>query len=98
MLSLDRAREGIEQGTGAGVRIAIIDSGIETSHPQLGGMRLEDDIAVTSDGLRLEVVPGEGKDLYGHGTAIASVIRRIAPEATLGSFRVLNERLGGRHG
>lgn len=91
------AQDALQRGTGGGVRIAIIDSGVETSHPDLAGLELADDIAVTRDDVQLHVVPGEGLDVYGHGTAIASVIRRVAPEATIGSFRVLSERLGARH-
>jgi subtilisin family serine protease len=86
----------IEKGTGAGVRIAVIDSGIEVSHPDLAGLQLADDVAVFTDGMRVQISPGEGRDVFGHGTAIASILYRTAPEATIGSFRVLNERLGGR--
>ncbi|HUF52012.1 MAG TPA: S8 family serine peptidase [Longimicrobiales bacterium] len=95
-LSLDDARQALDTGTGAGVRIAIIDSGVEVAHPDLKGLELVDDIAVYSDGVQLQVVSGEGQDVYGHGTAIAEVIRRIAPEVSLGSFRVLNGDLRSR--
>src|SRR6266498_4515132 len=57
---------------------------------------LADDLAVIDDGLRLTTVEGEGKDVFGHGTAIAGVIRRVAPEAQIGSFRVLGEQLRSR--
>jgi subtilisin len=96
LITLERAREALDRGTGEGVRIAIIDSGVETSHPDLAGIALADDVAVVSDGMRLQVMEGNGRDVFGHGTAIASVIRRLAPQATLGSFRVLNSQLGGR--
>jgi subtilisin len=96
-VSLAEAQDAMERGTGEGVRIAIIDSGVETSHPDLAGLELAHDLAVLSDGMLLEVVAGKGLDVFGHGTAIASVLRRIAPQATIGSFRVLNQRLGGRH-
>src|SRR6476660_6491156 len=96
-LSIRKVRAAIKSGTGKGIKIAIIDSGVETSHPDLAGIELADDLVVLNDGMNLKVVPGEGRDVYGHGTAIASVIRRVAPECTLGSFRVLNENLGGRH-
>jgi subtilisin family serine protease len=96
-LSLAEARAAIETGTGEGIKIAIVDSGVETRHPDLAGLELAHDLVVQNDGMNLKVVPGEGCDVYGHGTAIASVIRTVAPQCTLGSFRVLNERLGGRH-
>lgn len=95
-VSLHEAREALDQGTGAGVRIAVIDSGVEVSHPALTGLRLADDIAIVSDGLRLHATTGEGRDVFGHGTAIASILRRVAPDATLGSFRVLDADLGSR--
>jgi subtilisin len=41
-------------------------------------------------------VPGEGRDLFGHGTAIAGIIRQMAPEAQIGSFRVMGEQLRSR--
>jgi subtilisin family serine protease len=88
------AREAIKEGRGRGIKVAIIDSGIEISHPALRHLRLFDDIAFykTPEGV-VKRMPGGGLDAYGHGTAIASVINRAAPEAQLGSFRVLNEML-----
>jgi subtilisin family serine protease len=93
---LDEVRHGLAHGTGKGVRIAIIDSGIEVDHPDLGGLRLLDDLHVIDGGVQIEVKPGDGSDVFGHGTAIAAVIHRIAPEAELGSIRVLSETLGSR--
>ena len=94
--SLEEASEAIARGTGAGITIAVVDSGIELSHPDLLGLQLAHDVAVTTDGMMVQVGPGDGRDVFGHGTAIASILRREAPEASLGSFRVLNEKLGGR--
>jgi subtilisin family serine protease len=62
----------------------------------LEGLILADDLAVIDDGLRLATVEGEGKDVFGHGTAIAGIIRRVAPEAQIGSFRVLGQQLRSR--
>ena len=56
---------------------------------------MADDVAIVEDGLRLKEVPG-GVDRFGHGTAIASILRRVAPEAELGSFRVFGESLATR--
>jgi subtilisin family serine protease len=95
-LSLEQAQAALQTGRGAGVRIAIIDSGVEADHPDLQGLTLTDDVAVVSDEVSLQVVPGNGVDLYGHGTAIAGIIQAVAPEASLGSFRVLNGSLGSR--
>ncbi len=92
----EEAAEAIRRGRGRGVRIAVLDSGIETSHPALEGLELVDDIAVVEDGMKLKIVPGEGRDLFGHGTAVAGIIRRAAPEAEIGSIRVLGEALSAR--
>src|SRR6185503_8299555 len=44
----------------------------------------------------LKLVAGQGRDLFGHGTAIASIIHQIAPQCQIGSFRVLGEQLRSR--
>jgi subtilisin len=69
--------------SGAGVRVCVIDSGIEDGHPLVGPV--ENWYAVTG-GTVQETEPG---DAFGHGTACASIIRRIAPECELTSVRVL---------
>ena len=94
-ISPDEAATAIKRGRGKGVRIAILDSGVEVDHPALGGLALADDVAIVEDGLRLKTVPGDG-DCFGHGTAIAGILRSAAPEADIGSFRVLGESLATR--
>jgi subtilisin len=95
-IDIEQARAALREGTGKGVSVAIIDSGIEIDHPDLPGIRLRDDIEVVDAGVQVEVHEGAGADVYGHGTAVAATIRRIAPEAEIGSFRVLSEDLGSR--
>lgn len=95
-LTLEQAIEGIRQGTGRGIKIAVVDSGVEIAHPDLKGLQLRDDLAVIEEDIALKVGSGGGLDLYGHGTAIASIVHQVAPEAQIGSFRVLGERLQSR--
>lgn len=76
--------------------MAVLDSGIEWNHPQLIGAPRGDDLAITDDGLGLKTVPGEGRDCFGHGTAIAGIIHKLAPEAEIGSIRVLGDHLRSR--
>lgn len=92
LLRAEDARRMLAEGTGRGIRIAVVDSGIETSHPALAGLALADDVALIQDGLEIRTIEGGGEDLFGHGTAVAAVIREVAPEAALGSFRVLDAR------
>jgi subtilisin len=85
----EEAAEAIQRGTGRGIRIAVLDSGVEMHHPALAAAKWADDLAVVEDHYKLKVIPGEGRDLYGHGTAVAGIIHKIAPEAEIGSIRVL---------
>jgi subtilisin family serine protease len=83
--------------TGAGVRVAVVDSGIESGHPAVG--EVHGAVALTYDdaapnGVRLQEGPHE--DLFGHGTACAGLIRAVAPECRLFSVRVLGEQLTGK--
>ena len=83
--------------TGAGIKVAVIDSGIDASHPLIGGVAggvaLEHD-PDSETGAR--VIEGSHEDLFGHGTACAGIIRKAAPECELYSVRVLGERLTGK--
>jgi subtilisin len=83
--------------TGKGVKVAIIDSGVDATHPLVGGVAggvvVEPDDSAPQ-GVRL--VEGEHEDLFGHGTACAGIIRKAAPECDIYSVRVLGSRLTGR--
>lgn len=84
--------------TGAGVRVAVVDSGIEADHPQLEGCVDVDgaiDFSVDSDG-SVTATPGPHTDVFGHGTACAGIIHALAPEATITSVRVLGPGLRGK--
>lgn len=81
--------------TGAGVRVGIIDSGLENDHPALKGRVVENvTVEMTDDGPR--VVPDEPNDLFGHGTACGGIIVSLAPEVELVSIRVLGADLRGK--
>jgi subtilisin len=82
--------------TGAGVVVAVVDSGIDAAHPEVGAV--DRAIALQWDAEASEVVRTEGPhgDLFGHGTACAGIIRRAAPDAALWSVRVLGSRLTGK--
>jgi subtilisin family serine protease len=85
-----------DDATGAGVDVAVVDSGIDPAHPAVGSV--SSGLALSWDALREEVVTEAGPhaDLFGHGTACAGIIRRVAPECRLHSIRVLGERLSGK--
>ncbi len=83
------ARQALKEGTGEGVRIGVLDSGIDVSHPGLNGLELRDDITVSVEGGAIQVSEGDGQDVFGHGTAVAGIIRTLAPDAEIGSIRIL---------
>ena len=81
--------------SGQGVKVAVIDSGIDAGHPAIGG-RVAGYASIVEgpDGLVYSTVPHN--DVYGHGTACAGIIRGIAPACELYSIQVLGPSLTGR--
>lgn len=77
---------------GKGVRVAIVDSGVEGSHPWVGG-RLVANYRVEKVAGGYEVVEGVPEDLIGHGTAVAGNIRRFAPDVDIINLQVLGGSL-----
>ena len=71
-----------------GVIIALIDSGVEASHPWLLGAALRH-LQVERRGEALAIGEGEPVDRSGHGTACAGILHRMAPGATIVSLSVL---------
>jgi subtilisin len=81
--------------TGAGVKVAIVDSGVEGTHPAIRG-RLVESVAVEIVDDEAQVVPDEAVDLYGHATACAGIVVSLAPEVEIYSVRVLGTDLRGK--
>ncbi|MAT05387.1 MAG: serine protease [Acidimicrobiaceae bacterium] len=83
-------------GSGRGVRLAVVDSGVDGTHPLVGGVAEYVDVVrdpEADEGIRFEL--GEHDDLYGHGTACAAIVRSLAPEVEIVSVRVLGADLKG---
>ncbi len=79
--------------TGEGVDVCILDSGVEGSHPLVGG--LASAVAVTMEGDEPRIEPDEEGDVCGHGTACAGIVRSLAPACRLHSVRVLGAGMTG---
>jgi len=88
---------------GTGVRVGIIDSGIDYDHPDLGGCfgpgcRVEvgwDFVGDDYSGPATVPVPdADPDDCMGHGTHVAGIVgadgavRGVAPDVTFGAYRV----------
>jgi subtilisin len=80
-------------GTGAGVKVCVIDSGVDATHPDVRNVAGGGVVEKSEDGPVF--VKGPHEDLFGHGTACAGIIRGIAPEVELYSVRVLGAQLRG---
>ena len=81
--------QALSKNFGAGVKIAVLDTGIDLNHPMFSGR-----LAPSSewkDFVDNDVTPQEvAGSSYGHGTAVAGVILQAAPRATILPLRVLN--------
>jgi subtilisin len=84
--------------TGRGVRVAVIDSGIEADHPDLDDcVDADGGVVVTlGDDGEPVVTVGRHDDVFGHGTACAGIIHGLAPDARITSVRVLGAGLTGK--
>ena len=85
--------------TGKGVRVAVVDSGVEYDHPALGdsvrgGVVVEYDEQAENN-VRIEP-EDQPFDSAGHGTACAGIIHMLAPQAEIYSVRVLGRDMHGR--
>jgi subtilisin family serine protease len=96
-LSVEDVRS-LRDARGAGVRVLVLDSGVETSHPDLAGTSVQsfrvelDERSPGGDVHR--IVPDDAGDVYGHGTAVASIVRRFAPAARVDSVKVIGRPVG----
>jgi membrane-anchored mycosin MYCP len=86
--------------TGAGIRVAVVDSGVDDDNPQLKGRVVKGDDVLRHD--------SDGRqDCVGHGTGVASIIAAVpvdgvafhglAPDATIVPVRVSEgQDIGGK--
>jgi subtilisin family serine protease len=73
-------------GTGRGLKIAVIDSGVNLRHPHI--------VARTR---RVVFTPDEhGEDLLGHGTAVMAAIQEKAPDAEYWALKIFSRTLRAR--
>lgn len=91
-----RLTEAHQRSTGKGIRVAVLDTGVEATHPGLAGKMLlrknggvrgrdfvDDDQDASEGG-------GPGDLGYGHGTHVAGLVALVAPGAKIMPVRVLD--------
>lgn len=69
--------------TGRGVKVAIVDTGIDTQHPFF-----KDSIVGGYSPFNNGTDPEDYQDYHGHGTHVAGIVRQVAPDAQLLAVRV----------
>lgn len=72
---------------GAGVIIAVLDTGVDLTHPALKNRLLTGWDMVSDDNLPNDEGDGLG---WGHGTHVAGILAKVAPESQLLPVRVLD--------
>ncbi|GII01389.1 S8 family peptidase [Planobispora takensis] len=80
--------------TGRGVRVCVVDSGVDGDHPLVGPVTGAYAVEPGPDGAPV-VRESAASDPAGHGTACAGIVRRLAPECELYSVRVLGAGFSG---
>ncbi|MGH9931196.1 MAG: S8 family peptidase [Pyrinomonadaceae bacterium] len=80
--------------TGRGVRVGVVDSGIDTEHPDLKG-KVKESVEAVEEGGKIVFRPSTLGDRAGHGTACAGIITSLAPDVELYSIKVLGATSSG---
>jgi subtilisin len=70
------------------VSVAVVDSGVDRDHPDVGGVAEAVVVRADDDGAPV-AEPDREPDVSGHGTGCAGLVRALAPECELISVRVL---------
>ncbi|MDX1935038.1 MAG: S8 family serine peptidase [Capsulimonadales bacterium] len=76
--------------TGEGIKVAVLDTGVNPEHPALYGRCTQGFNAINKDLPPLDMPDGVTNYSVGHGTMVAGMVARIAPQADIVPVRVLN--------
>ena len=98
-----RAPEAWARSTGTGITIGIVDTGVDSTHPDLAA-----NVVATADCIGRPCASGGGQDTHGHGTIVSGIAAAaannghggagVAPDARLVVAKVLNGKGEGRVG
>jgi subtilisin family serine protease len=76
---------------GAGITVAVLDTGVDLTHPALVSQLVSGYDFVDLDADPSEVGTADQNLPYGHGTHVAGLVALVAPEASIMPLRVLDE-------
>ncbi len=78
--------------TGAGISVAIIDSGIDAMDPRVSGHKISGwNIGLGATGHAL--IGADASDVHGNGTAMAAAVSAVAPAVEMIGIRIMDEAL-----
>jgi subtilisin family serine protease len=75
---------------GAGITVAVLDTGVDLTHPLLVGHLVDGYDFVDLDADPIEEGTPDQNPNYGHGTHVAGLVALVAPEARIMPLRVLD--------
>lgn len=82
---------------GEGILVAVLDTGVESTHGHLAGRllmtsQIPPDLGQeeTNNGID-EDLDGDTDEAYGHGTHVAGIVLTVAPAATVLPIRIMND-------
>lgn len=84
-----RLAEAHARSRGAGIRVAVLDTGLDATHPLFAG-RVGAGRDFVDDDADPAEAGGSGDAGFGHGTHVAGLVLLAAPDATLMPARVLD--------
>jgi subtilisin family serine protease len=76
--------------TGKGIKVAVIDSGVDSNHPFL-----KDAVVGGYNVYNKSTSPDDYQDVLGHGSHVAGIIHQVAPDAEILSVRIFEDDSGG---
>jgi subtilisin family serine protease len=88
--TLMRLPQAFKVTRGAGVTVAVLDTGVDATHPALAGHLVGGFDFVDNDSDPSEVGAADSNPAYGHGTFIAGLVALAAPDARIMPVRVLD--------
>lgn len=84
-------KERLRKATGKGIKIVVIDSGIDISHPLFENCKISKESFAVHEREGKLWIDNSIADEFGHGTAVCGILSKLVPEATLVIVKIFDE-------